>query len=305
MLIFAVISGLGVVGIALMSAYDDAQSAAGAPVSGDPPRNPLPPADLMPVFQRAATAHGVPLSLLLAVGAEESGYRPDARSSAGALGVMQMLPATFAAYAPAGSSAAAIWDPAVEIDAAAAMLAADGAASGDTGRALLAYNHDAAYVAEVQARQGAYQQWLDDGQPGPDAALPWPLRAPMSQPFGCTGVGLEPPRGSCAHFHTGIDLAAPLGTPVLSACPGVVTLAQDSSTGFGIHVVVTCDAPGVDYSTLYGHLSRRLVAAGDRVGAGQTLGYSGSTGNSSGPHLHFEVDTAQGPVDPLRYLAGS
>jgi murein DD-endopeptidase MepM/ murein hydrolase activator NlpD len=295
---------LGIAGIALMTAYDDASSAAGADVIGGPPHNPLPPPGLMPVFEAAAAAHQVPLSLLLAVAAEESGYRADAHSSAGALGVMQMLPATFAAYAPGGSQPSDIWNPAVEIDAAAAMLAADGAASGDVGRALYAYNHDQAYVAEVRARQAAYQQWLDEGRPQPAAALPWPLRAPISQPFGCTGVGLEPPRGNCAHFHTGVDLAAPLGTPILSACPGVVTLAEDAPTGFGIHVVVSCDLPGVDYSTLYGHLSRRAVQAGDRVGPGEVLGYSGSTGNSSGPHLHFEVDTARGPVDPMRYLSG-
>jgi murein DD-endopeptidase MepM/ murein hydrolase activator NlpD len=281
------ICALGIVGIALMVAYDDAGSAAGADVSGGPPHNPLPPPQLMPVFEAAAAAHHVPLSLLLAVAAEESGYRPDARSSAGALGVMQMLPATFAAYAPGGSQPADIWNPAVEVDAAAAMLGADGAASGDVDRALFAYNHDRAYVAEVRARQAAYQAWLDEGRPGPDAAIPWPLRAPVSQPFGCTGVGL----------------AAPLGTPVVTACPGVVTLAQDAATGFGIHVVVSCDAPGVAYSTLYGHLSRRLVETGDRVAPGQLLGYSGSTGNSSGPHLHFEVDTDRGPVDPMRYLA--
>lgn len=297
------ILSLGIAGIALMVAYDDASSAAGADISGGPAHNPLPPPQLMPVFEAAAAAHHVPLSLLLAIGAEESGYRPDARSSAGALGVMQMLPATFAAYAPGGSQPGDIWNPAVEIDAAAAMLAADGAASGDIDRAVFAYNHDRGYVAEVRARQAAYQEWLDAGQPGPDAALPWPLRAPISQPFGCTGVALEPPRGGCPHFHTGVDLAAPLGTPVLSACPGVVTTAQDDATGFGIHVVVSCDAPGVDYSTLYGHLSRRLVQVGDRVLPGELLGYSGSTGNSSGPHLHFEVDTARGPVDPMRYLA--
>ena len=81
-----------------------------------------------------------------------------------------------------------------------------------------------------------------------------------------------------------------------------MTDAVDSGAGFGIHVVVSCDLPGVDYSTLYGHLSSRVVEAGDRVEAGQVLGYSGSTGNSSGPHLHFEVDTPGGAADPMDYL---
>jgi murein DD-endopeptidase MepM/ murein hydrolase activator NlpD len=301
-MILMLISGLGVAGIALMAAYDDAHTA-GANVSGGPAHNPLPPPNMLAHFQHAAEAHHVPLSLLLAVGAEESGYNAQARSSAGALGVMQMLPASFAAYAPTGAQSADIWDPAVEIDAAAAMLAADGAAAGDTGRALLAYNHDPAYVAEVQARQAAYQGWLDSGQPGPDVALPWPVIATTTQPFGCTGVSLEPSRGGCGHFHTGIDLGVPTGTAVGAACPGVVSRAVDGSSGFGVHVVISCDSPGADYSTLYGHLSSRLVEVGDRVVAGQVIGYSGSTGNSSGPHLHFEVDTASGPVDPLGYLA--
>ncbi|HEX3606928.1 MAG TPA: peptidoglycan DD-metalloendopeptidase family protein [Candidatus Dormibacteraeota bacterium] len=299
-----VISGLGVAGIAMMAAYDDAHSV-GAQVSGGPPHNPMPPPDLLVHFQQAATAHHVPISLLLAVGAEESGYRPDAQSGAGALGVMQMLPATFAAYAPTGAQASDIWNPAVEIDAAAAMLAADGAAAGDSGKALLAYNHDPAYVAEVEARAAAYQEWIDDGRPGPDAALPWPVIAPVTQPFGCTGVSLEPSRGGCAHFHTGIDLGAPSGTAVGSSCPGTITQAVDGGSGFGIHVVVSCDLPGVDYSALYGHLSSRVVEVGDRVALGQVIGYVGSTGNSSGPHLHFEIDTPSGPADPAGYLASA
>ncbi len=302
-MLLMLVSGLGVTGIALMAAYDDAHStAASAPLSGGPPHNPLPPPLMLAHFQRAADAHHVPLSLLLAVGATESGYNADARSSAGALGVMQMMPATFAAYAPAGAQAADIWKPEVEIDAAAAMLAADGVSAGDPGRALLAYNHDPAYVAQVQARQAAYQDWIDLGRPGPDAALPWPVIAVTTQPFGCTGVGLEPSRGGCPHFHTGIDLGAPSGTAVGAACPGTVTQAVDGSTGFGIHVVISCDLPGVDYSTLYGHLSNRVVEAGDRVILGQVIGYSGSTGNSSGPHLHFEVDSLAGPADPMNYL---
>jgi murein DD-endopeptidase MepM/ murein hydrolase activator NlpD len=218
---------------------------------------------------------------------------------------MQMLPATFAGYAP-GSPPDAIWDPAVEIDAAAAMLARNGAADGSEAgqrRALLAYNHDQAYVTTVMQREAEYQAWLDAGSPVTTGALPWPLRGPISQGFGCTGVGLEPSRGGCSHFHSGIDIAAPYGTAVVSSCPGLVTHAVDSGTGFGIHVVVSCT--GSTLSTLYGHLSARVVREGDFVTAGQLLGYEGSTGNSSGPHLHFEVDdlVPQNAVDPVDYLA--
>jgi murein DD-endopeptidase MepM/ murein hydrolase activator NlpD len=131
-------------------------------------------------------------------------------------------------------------------------------------------------------------------------SLAWPLHGAISQPFGCTGVSLEPPRGNCTHFHTGIDIAAPIGTPVAAACAGTVALAVDSSYGFGNHVVVACSSVGV--STLYEHLSSRAVSTGDTVTAGQLIGDVGTTGNSSGPHLHFETDAAGGPVDPMGFL---
>lgn len=141
----------------------------------------------------------------------------------------------------------------------------------------------------------------------------------VSQGFGCTDVASEPlpPRGySCppddAHrgflwFHTGIDLAAPSGAPVFAVASGTVRVIE-STVGFGIHILLTPMAQnGAQVVYLYGHLSEVAVPDGDVVRTGDAIGYVGSTGNSTGPHLHFEVDVGGVPVNPCatfppRYL---
>jgi murein DD-endopeptidase MepM/ murein hydrolase activator NlpD len=293
---------VAILALALMAGHQATSSPVAAATVGGAGHTPAPPASMLAAFRAASEHHHVPLSLLLAVAAQESSFQADARSSAGALGVMQMLPGTFREYAPAGTPPEAIWEPSEEIDAAAADLAANGANAGDVSRALLAYNHDDAYVQRVEERQAAYQSWIDGGTHSGPQALPWPLRGPITQRFGCTGVSIEPARGDCPHFHTGLDIGAPDGTAVASTCAGPVTQAEDEAASFGIHVRVECDAPGVELSALYAHLAARVVHVGDRVEVGQLLGYEGSTGNSTGPHLHFEVDTPSGPVDPMGYL---
>ena len=90
-------------------------------------------------------------------------------------------------------------------------------------------------------------------------------------------------------FHRGIDLAAPIGTPILAAHDGVVTDAGPAS-GFGLWVVVDgVDPTGQPFSTVYGHNNRNLVTAGQQVSAGQQIAEVGNRGQSTGPHLHFEV----------------
>jgi len=112
--------------------------------------------------------------------------------------------------------------------------------------------------------------------------------AVVSQGFGCTGVSIEQPDPDCpgGHWHSGIDLAAPLGTPVVAAAAGEAHVVE-STTGFGLHVVID---HGGGLRTLYGHLSSVTVADGAAVSAGEAIGGLGSSGNSTGPHLHFEVD---------------
>jgi murein DD-endopeptidase MepM/ murein hydrolase activator NlpD len=122
-------------------------------------------------------------------------------------------------------------------------------------------------------------------------------RATITQPFGCTTLEIEPWSAACAggHFHSGVDLAAPLDTPIHAATAGLVTMHRERG-GYGLYIVVVRDPR---LSTLYGHLDWPLVQPGEVVAAGQAIALMGSTGNSTGPHLHFEVRIAGVPVDPL------
>ena len=84
-----------------------------------------------------------------------------------------------------------------------------------------------------------------------------------------------------------------------SAVDGIIALVGSSTTGYGRYVVIA-HSGGLD--TLYGHLSTALVKVGQQVVQGQTIGLEGSTGNSTGPHLHFELRIKQQPIDPTPYL---
>jgi surface antigen len=130
-----------------------------------------------PVFASAARRLGVPEPLLLAVAAQESGFDPDAYSPGGAVGIMQMLPASFALWAPRAGVAptADPRDPVAEVPAAAAMLAGEGATS-DQQAALYAHNPDPAYARTVVAREADYAAWLSGPQPtgrSPVNGWPW------------------------------------------------------------------------------------------------------------------------------------
>jgi murein DD-endopeptidase MepM/ murein hydrolase activator NlpD len=138
---------------------------------------------------------------------------------------------------------------------------------------------------------------------GPLTSLLTPLPgAVRTQGFGCTSFAFEPAKPDCpgGHFHAGLDLAGPLpGTPVIAAAGGLVLSVVASPTGYGVHVVLD---HGHGLTTLYAHLLQSEVAAGDLVGGGQAIGQLGSTGNSTGPHLHFEVRAGGRPADPELYL---
>lgn len=133
----------------------------------------------------------------------------------------------------------------------------------------------------------------------------WPLpTATQTQPFGPSSFWFEPPYGSFAHFHTGIDMSSPEGTPVLAADDGVVLLAGGSYVngvlvGYGNYVVI---AHTGGLTTLYGHLLRVAVKVGATITQGQVVGSEGSTGNSTGAHLHFELRQANNPIDPAPFL---
>lgn len=100
-------------------------------------------------------------------------------------------------------------------------------------------------------------------------------------------------------FHAGLDFAAPQGTPIYATANGTVKIAGNQGNGYGNHVVVN---HGYGYETLYGHMFKVIVRNGTRVKRGEILGYVGSTGKSTGPHLHYEVHKNGRPLDPVYFF---
>ena len=135
----------------------------------------------------------------------------------------------------------------------------------------------------------------------------WPMDGVITQGFGCTSYPFEPYDPNCPskHFHSGLDIASDYGSPVHAADGGIVhnfTMGcgwGGGLCGYGRYVVIV-HAGG--FITLYGHLSSWAVAEGAQVDKDTVIGYEGSTGNSTGAHLHFEIDLAGTPVEPLAYL---
>jgi murein DD-endopeptidase MepM/ murein hydrolase activator NlpD len=121
----------------------------------------------------------------------------------------------------------------------------------------------------------------------------WPMMGVITQRYSYRG----PKRG-----HAGLDLAAPTGTPVYAALSGTVTFSGWNVFGYG-QLITIRGIDGRDY--YYAHNSRRLVSKGQRVRQGQMISRVGSTGNSSGPHLHFEIRSGSAIVNPSALLPSS
>ena len=128
-------------------------------------------------------------------------------------------------------------------------------------------------------------------------ALAWPLpeSAQVTSPFGLRAHPLLRKR----RLHTGIDFGIPPGTAVHAVAEGVVRRSSDDAVSGKL--VLLDHGSGV--STLYCHNESLLVSVGDRVAAGQVIARSGNSGLSTGPHLHYQLDLPEGPVDPLRFRA--
>lgn len=129
---------------------------------------------------------------------------------------------------------------------------------------------------------------------GGTLAWPVPSRSNISSPYGYR----KKPIGSGTEFHTGIDIPAPTGTAIVSAEDGVVVSAS-TMNGYGKTVVIS---HGGGLSTLYAHNSSLVVKAGDSVKRGQVISKAGSTGWSTGPHLHFEVRINGTHTNPMKYV---
>ncbi len=167
---------------------------------------------------------------------------------------------------------------------------------------VLAQEAQAAAWAQANAGAGmaADLNELPAGTGPAGVRLSWPLRGgKITQPFGPTSFVLEPPLGKYAHFHTGIDVSAALGAPVFAAGDGVVVAVAHTWVGYGNYVIV---AHGSGVLTLYAHLLDTAVTPGAKVVRGQQIGREGSSGYSTGPHLHFEVRVNGQVTDPMRYL---
>ena len=147
----------------------------------------------------------------------------------------------------------------------------------------------AAAAAQSSGGQGASDNWVQGtGQLG------WPVSGEITSPY---GYRVHPIWGTTI-YHSGIDIGVDEGTPVHAADGGVVVWSGWMG-GYGYAVVID---HGNGLSTLYGHNSELAVDEGQSVAKGQVISYAGSTGNSTGPHVHFEVRVNGDPVDPMGYL---
>ena len=104
------------------------------------------------------------------------------------------------------------------------------------------------------------------------------------------------------NYNGGIDWGIPTGTSIKAAQIGTVITVRNDATGYGTHVRIEHVEGNTKYTTIYGHLMKCNVAVGDVVNAGDVIGKSDNTGNSSGPHLHFEVRRGTQPIDPAPFL---
>jgi murein DD-endopeptidase MepM/ murein hydrolase activator NlpD len=141
-----------------------------------------------------------------------------------------------------------------------------------------------ARIQAAQARSSSSQV----SRPASSAGFIWPASGTLTSGFGWRW----------GRMHEGIDIAAPTGTPISAAASGTVIYAGWMG-GYGNLVVID---HGNGLATAYGHQSSIAVGSGTYVSQGQTIGYVGSTGHSTGPHVHFEVRVNGSPVDPLGYL---
>jgi murein DD-endopeptidase MepM/ murein hydrolase activator NlpD len=157
----------------------------------------------------------------------------------------------------------------------------------------------------VKEAPGVVPNWL--------GKLTWPAVSHhvITQRFGCTGWYGEPRWGRCAHFHDGLDIGGPTGTPVVAAAAGTVIYAgwrKRGTDGAAGGIVVWISHGGTLYTT-YNHMSAVTVKIGQHVSAGQRVGSIGATGAAVGAHLHFEVwicypwsgGNIAGARDPLLY----
>lgn len=147
---------------------------------------------------------------------------------------------------------------------------------------------------ELEAQRKAAGIASGGTEGGSGGSFSWPVAGTITSPFGWRSN----PFGGAPDFHPGLDIGAPTGTTVTAAAGGTIIMAQWYG-GYGNYILID---HGGGYSTGYGHLSAIYVSTGQSVARGQAIGAVGSTGQSTGPHLHFEVRLNGKPVDPAPRL---
>ena len=147
---------------------------------------------------------------------------------------------------------------------------------------------------EEMLRRSSYASAAPAAVGGGSGAMLWPMAGPVTSEFGWR---VHPITGT-QKFHSGVDIGGDYGQPIAAAQGGTVEYAGWIS-GYGNAVIIS---HGGGISTLYGHCQSLAVGVGQQVSQGETIAYCGSTGNSTGPHCHFEVRQGGEPISPYSYL---
>lgn len=256
------------------------------------------PEELVAYFEEAASETGLDIELLKAVAAIESCFNPEAVSKAGAKGIMQLMPNTAKQLGVTN-----IFDPRENILAGARYLKQMLERFKEYELALAAYNAGPGNVEkygglppfkETQDYVSKVMNLWKEGIPVSDSKFIVPVHGPITSPF---GQRIHPIR-QAESFHSGIDIGAPLGTPIRASKEGRVKFTG-SAGGYGLTVIID---HGNGYTTTYAHCLSINVYEGQRVSKGQIIAQVGSTGVSTGPHLHFEIRVNGKAVNPINYL---
>lgn len=167
-----------------------------------------------------------------------------------------------------------------------------------TRKSLLDTNTTNEITKEIDNKANDYKNLLSEVSNRLDYLNCLPSSMPVSGPITSNFGGRKSPYGTVSEFHPGIDIAVSEGTPVRAAGKGVVSYAGWLS-GYGNAVMIN---HGYGITSVYGHNSQVLVKVGQAVNRGDIIAKSGSTGRSTGPHVHFEVRLNGSPVDPMKYI---
>lgn len=295
--------GLVVLVASAVSGVVAAVFSSGGPASGTEP-SPAAisdiPGNYLAVYQQAApTCPGLDWSVLAGIGKIETNHgRLDAPgvhqgiNGSGAGGPMQFLQPTFAAVVrnhpppPGGAQPPSRYNPHDAIYTAAGYLCDGGARDNrDLRAAIYQYNHADWYVRQVLDTATAYRAAQ---QARPDhGAWEVPTDGRCSSGFGTRN----------GEFHKGQDIAAPVGTPIVAASDGTV-VASGPARGYGIWIRIEHRDGTI---STYGHNHRNNVTIGQAVHKGQMVGEVGNRGQTTGPHLHFQLDVRGQPVDPVTF----